>query len=130
MGGAMKDERLALKTQARLIPADLAKPERVVEVGLLDPPSIDELRAVISPLIGGGDIEHMRVFTHFLAEGFSRYLDLFIDENGRAKGLAPNPRATRIYQNNVLTHQQPPPNPAALPLIYGDAVLFRDEVWS
>lgn len=126
----MKESRLPLETQARVIPADKRKAEQLVIVKLLDPPSLDELRAIVCPLIGADEIERVRVYTHFLAEGFERYLSMFVDESGGRKGLQPNPRATAIYHNNVLVHQRPKPNPADMPSIYGDAVLFRDEVWS
>lgn len=125
-----EDNRLPLMTQARLIPADLRKSERTLPAGFLDPPSYRELAVFLAPLIGTEQIEHVRVYTHFLAEGFTRYLDLFVDENGGRKGLPPNARATRIYRNNVLVHQKPPPDPDTLPHVFGDAVLFRDEVWS
>lgn len=127
---ARRDDRPKLETMIRVIPADPRSPNEIFPVTLLDPPTYKELVEVVGPHLGTSGIERVRVFTYFLAEGFSRYLDMFVHENGAAKYLKRNPVATAIYQNNALTHQKPPPDPATLPSVYGTAVLFRDEVWS
>jgi hypothetical protein len=117
------------ETQLRIMRSD--DPPSVQAV-ILDgnPPTWRSLNELIRPLLDGGDLEHVRVFTHFAEGEPDRYLDMFVDEMGGPKGLPRNDRATVIYRNNVLVHAPAEyPDPEALPMIYGTAVLFARRVW-
>jgi hypothetical protein len=95
-----------------------------------NPPTWRSLNELIRPLLDGGDPEHVRVFTYFAEGEPDRYLDMFVDELGGPKGLPRNDRATVIYRNNVLVHAPAEyPDPEAMPMIYGTAVLFARRVW-
>lgn len=89
-------------------------------------PEVEELRAVICPLLGGADLERVRV----LLEGPKGplYADLFVDERSAAKGLPRNEAATSLYRALSLK-RSPGLDPETLPAIYGPAVLFHRPVW-
>jgi hypothetical protein len=55
-------------------------------------PKLSDMRAVI----GCATVEHVSVLW------LGRESHMFVDEDGRAKGLARNERATRVYYNNTL----------------------------
>lgn len=82
----------------------------------------DALRALLTPLLDGGNLERVNV----LHGGI--YTDMFVDEIGLLKQLPRNEPATAIYRNNWLT-QHPGTDPEVLPAIYGAAVLFEARVW-
>ncbi|MEJ6847487.1 hypothetical protein V3589_14865 [Sinorhizobium fredii] len=87
------------------------------------------LREVVEAVVGD-PCEHVNVFWAFPGDGTASYHDLFVNEMGQMRSLPRNELATRIYRNNVLTHDPLRfPTPEALPWIAGPAVLFRDRVW-
>jgi hypothetical protein len=65
---------------------------------------------------------------HVLVYWDGKYLDMFVDENGLAQGLPRNEFATRIYRNNIMTHE-PGVTAEELPFIVGDAVLLSERLW-
>lgn len=85
-------------------------------------PGFDAINKLVQPLIGGGHIEHVSV----LHDGKRR--DMFVDEEGRLKGLPRNERATAIYRTAWLSHN-PGRDADDLPHIAGPAVLFTRRVW-
>jgi hypothetical protein len=84
-------------------------------------PGYDAIAELIRPLIGGAHLEHVSV----LHNGGRR--DMFVDENGHAKNLPFNEKATAIYRHNWLT-QRPKTDPASLAWIVGTAILFPDQI--
>jgi hypothetical protein len=87
--------------------------------------TLDNIRKVVEPHLQGGRMERVRVFHNDI------YTDMFVDDNGQEKNLPRNEKATRIYRNNVLTHEPGEyPDPEVLPYVYGPAVLFLTPVWS
>lgn len=85
-------------------------------------PGYDALKALIRPLLAGGDFEHVTV----LHDG--KRADMFVDGDGIEKGLPRNAIATKVYRNNALMRSPGTP-PESLPAIYGTAVLFDRRVW-
>jgi hypothetical protein len=88
-------------------------------------PTLKELRSVITPLLNGGSMEHVRVLNPAIPDDS---LDLFVDEIGHLKGLPFNEEATRLYRAAHLA-TYPGDDPHELPWIAGDAVLFMRKVW-
>lgn len=87
-------------------------------------PGLDAIKAVVTPHLNGGRMEHVTVFHN------GEYVDMFVDDDGKEKNLPRNEKATRIYRNNVLTHEPGKyPDPEVLPYVYGPAVLFLEKVW-
>jgi hypothetical protein len=78
---------------------------------------------ILTALEPAEEYEHVNVFWT------GQYLDMFVDEMSALKGLPRNDKATKIYLNNMRTHD--PENPALIdpPAIYGPAVLFDAKVW-
>jgi hypothetical protein len=107
------------------------EPQQESEVELGDPPSIDELHAVLDPLLGTRHFEHVRVYAGEVPRlGVSAYRDMFVDEEGAILGRARNEAATVLYRRNWLMHEGVG---AAedIAAIYGPAVYFPDRVvWS
>jgi len=98
------------------------------EVDWPDAPSLEQIHALVDPLLGDGEpLEHVTV----LYRGARS--DMFVSEVGkvhltRRPPLPVNDRATRIYQRAWLeTHPEEDPN--TLPTIAGTAVLFHRRVW-
>lgn len=85
-------------------------------------PGFDAINKMVQPLIGGGHIEHVSV----LHDGERR--DMFVDEEGRVKGMPRNDRATAIYRTAWLS-RNPGGDAEALPHIAGPAVLFTRRCW-
>ena len=85
-------------------------------------PGLRALRGVLGPIFAGADFEHVAV----LHEG--RRTDMFVDENGHAKGLTRNDAGTAIYRANAM-RQDPTQDPEALPFIVGPVALFDRRVW-
>ena len=85
-------------------------------------PGYDAIRALITPLLYGADLEHVTVLHD------DNRTDMFVDEIGKIKQLQRNDRATVIYRTNWLT-QHPTADPESLPAIYGPAVLFLRRIW-
>jgi hypothetical protein len=117
-----------LRTRYRVI----APGERVPAVeGLVEwpRPTLDALRALVMPILGGAEMEHVLVLADFSGNGELVARDMFVDEMGVLKGLAENPLATAIYRAAWLRHD-PYCDPETLPWIAGAAVLFEQRVWS
>lgn len=89
-------------------------------------PGFEALDALVRPLIGGGDIEHVWV----LAEGEDGLepTSMFVDDSGHLKGLARNEAATLLYRRAHMA-RHPSTDPETLPCIVGVAVLFDRRVW-
>ncbi|MEY5098687.1 MAG: hypothetical protein RJA36_1406 [Pseudomonadota bacterium] len=87
-------------------------------------PDYDTIRRLVEPVLAAALLERVRVWHT------KQYLDMFVDDQGQLKRLPINDIATMIYRANALQHQQPTPVAAALPRIYGPAVLFHRPVWS
>jgi hypothetical protein len=94
----------------------------VIIVDLPEQPGYHELRNLLTPLLDGGDLEHVSVL-----HGTQR-ADMFVDDEGVRKQLPRNDTATRIYRNNWLT-EHPGTDPESLPAIHGPAILFSRIVW-
>jgi hypothetical protein len=97
-------------------------------------PSLADIKGVVEPALGTPDCEHVRVFWAWKEGGHAEYLDLFVDEDGIAKGLPINSAATEVYHANVKHHDPrglgSPEALAIAPKIHGTAVLFKDKIWS
>lgn len=81
-------------------------------------------KVVLSVIGEDRDLEHVNVWHD------GKYLDMFVDETSALDGLPENRKATAIYHANMLAHE--PPDSALrkdMPSIYGDAVLFLQQVW-
>ena len=119
-----------MKTKIRwLRPIETGLPFEDREVELAAEPSIDELHRVLDPLLGTSHLEHVRVYvgdTPFL--GPSAYRDMFVDEDGIARGLERNEMATFLYRRNWLLHEKEPGEAASLPSIVGPAVFFPERI--
>ena len=100
-----------------------AQPEER-DVQLAANPSYQQLRDLITPLLDGGDLEHVSV----LFEG--RRADMFVDELGHVKNppLRMNKAATAIYRASKMK-QQPHIDPEELNWIAGPAIVFSEIVW-
>lgn len=85
-------------------------------------PGYHKIKDLVSPLIGGGFIEHVSV----LHDGRPR--DMFVDGDGHQKGMPRNERATAIYRTYAMS-RNPGGDPEDLPSIVGPAVLFTKRVW-
>jgi hypothetical protein len=90
---------------------------------LPDEPGLDELRTLLTPLLNGGEMEHVSVLYR------GRAADMFADENGVEKRLARNEEATAHYRRCSM-YLEPEADPEQFPAIYGPAVLFERKVWS
>jgi hypothetical protein len=117
-------------------------------VDLPEPPSYRDLDRVLRPLLDGGDLEHVLVYTGaepFLGE--HAYRDMFVDEEGHEKVFRPaadgsavrdragknlprNEAATALNLRNCRMHEPEKPDDPDY-FIVGPAVLFPDRrVWS
>lgn len=105
----------------RIFPTD-DSPVKTGSVEWGNEPGLDAIKRLVTPLIGGGHIEHVAV----LHDGKRR--DMFVDDEGRVKGMPRNDRATAIYRTNWIT-RHPDCDPETLPWIAGPAVLFTRRVW-
>jgi hypothetical protein len=86
------------------------------------------LRDLLSPIIGCSHIEHVAVLADFKGGLKFQRADMFVDEDGHARGLAHNGNATVIYQRNAILHQGA--KAEELSWIAGPAVLFERIVWT
>ena len=97
--------------------------QRDEEADMPEDPGYDLIAALVRPLIGRGNLEHVRV----LFDGEPR--DMFVDEDGHEKKLPRNNVATKIYRANWM-RQHPKDDTESLPFIRGVAVLFPDRpIW-
>ena len=122
--------------------------DQIGSVELPKEPSFLELAAVIRPLLDGGHLERVRVYTAAVPWlGESAYRDMFIDEEGHellwrlaadgvtavrdraGKNLPRNERATELYLRNKRLHKPEAPDDPVY-FICGTAVLFPERrVW-
>jgi len=113
-----------MKTSIKIFRPDGTVEER--DVSQLFPPMTQpgnrELRDLLMPIFNGGHMQHVTVLHN------AQRADMFVDEDGHAKGLPHNEAATAIYRNNWLTHH-PEDKPESLPFVVGSAVLFSRRVW-
>jgi hypothetical protein len=93
---------------------------------LADEPGFEALDALIRPLIGGGDIEHVWVRTDG-EDGVGR-TSMFVDDCGHLKGCPRNEEATDLYRRAHMA-RHPSTDPETLPCIVGVAVVFERRVW-
>lgn len=121
-----------MKTKLILIPP-IGTPA-LSEIDLPEKPTMEELNRYLVPLLGGGRVlpERVRVLADFTGNENWVITDMFVDENGDAKGLPRNSYATTVYRRATMLGKTPVPVPADpddLPWIAGPAVLFEREVW-
>lgn len=109
-----------MSTTITIIEPDGSRQEQSHE--LPEAPGYKQLSAVLGPLFPEADFEHVSVLHH------GRRADMFVDENGHAKGLPRNEAGTAIYRANALSHE-PGTAPESLPFIVGRVVLFSRRVW-
>lgn len=87
------------------------------------PYDVSAIASVVSPLLGGADLDHVPVVYH------GAWRDLFIDPMAEMRGLDRNEMATAIYQNYLFS-KFPDTDPETAPFIRGTAVLFpQEKVW-
>jgi hypothetical protein len=86
-------------------------------------PKMPQLQTALRQILGAPNPEHVRVLAH------GKMRDMFVDEDGHAKGLALNDSATAYYRASWLKAHPGTP-PASLPPIVGPAVLFALRIWS
>jgi hypothetical protein len=89
-------------------------------VELAPEPAWTSLQAILKPLLGCGRIERVAVLHN------GKRADMFVDEDGHAKGLPVNLDATAIYQSFARSKGRPIDDAA---VIVGPAVLFDRPVW-
>jgi len=99
-------------------PPALGAQREVREVGRVE--NYDDIKRVVTPLLDGGDLEHVSVLFE------QRPADMFVDEDGARKGLPENPEATAIYQAWSIQRGS---KAADLSKIYGVAIIFEKLVW-
>ena len=96
--------------------------ETEVTLDMAPRPALHDIQAALAPYFGGAYTERVNVLED------DGYTDMFVDEDGFAKGLERNEKATEIYRNNWLT-QHPDTDPERLGFIVGTAVIFSRQVW-
>jgi len=119
-----------MKTKIRwLRPIETGLPIEDREVELGDPPSSGELHAILDPLLGTSNFEHVRVYAAELPWfGEDGYRDMFVDETSALYDLPRNEAATTLYRRNWMMHEPAPGQPDSLPAIYGPAVFFPERI--
>lgn len=108
------------------------QPHETMTVKLSQEPTYDTLAKLIEPLLGCRHMEHVTVLSDYETNGYQPH-DMFVDEDGIAKGLPRNEAATVIYRRATMvgrTGLPVPSNPEILPAIYGPAILFSRIVWT
>lgn len=108
-------------TTYTILRADGSSEEHTVELPLA--PSLDQLRAIILPVLGKGNWPQRVAVLHN-----ARRTDMFVDEDGLLRGLPRNEAATAIYRANWLA-MHPGTEPESLAYVVGDVVLFSRPVW-
>lgn len=120
-----------MKTKILIMRPD--EPHETREVELPDPNKslemVQALNRLVEPLVGHDWIEHVNVWADFKGGTNYKYLDMFVNENGKLHGLPINGDATDIYRRNVLYHEPGKYKPEELDVIVGPAVLFERKVW-
>ena len=99
------------------------------EVDLPREPDYATLRDLLVPIIGCKYIEHVSVLADTTFKGTLdfRRADMFVDEDGHAKGRPMNGAATAIYRRNSINHGAKEED---VGWIAGPAVLFNRIVWT
>jgi hypothetical protein len=111
-------EYLYMEASGPMVPISMICPN-----GYIDPEDrldmiLDQMRTMLRCEL----VEHVSV--QFLNSA----RDMFVDEEGKLKGLPVNDAATHIYQTYAL-EQNPHLDPDDLNKIYGPAVVFQERVW-
>ena len=96
--------------------------ETEVTLDMAQRPTLHDIQAVLAPYFGRAYTERVNVLMG------KNYTDMFVDEDGFAKGLERNEKATTIYRRNWL-EQHPQVNPESMNHIVGTAVVFSRRVW-
>ena len=109
-----------MKTKIRVIQPNGEETE--VTLDMAEHPTLREIENVLTPYFDGAYIEHVNVLTD------DGYTDMFVDEDGFAKALQRNEKATAVYRRNWL-EQHPQVNPESTNHIVGTAVVFSRRVW-
>jgi len=106
-------------------------PSYLVLIDLPRSPGHMLLVELLQPLLDGGRLEHVQVYTGDAPfRGRRFYRDMFVDEERHRKNLPRNETATALSRHDALMHE-PPSDPESLPWIAGPAVLFPERrVWS
>lgn len=104
------------------------EPHESREVEMVRYPSYGTLRDLLVPIIGCNHIEHVSVLADFKGGLDFRRADMFVDEDGHARGLKENGAATAIYRRNAILNQGA--KAEDLSWIAGPAVLFERIVWT
>jgi hypothetical protein len=103
--------------------------QRETDVELPGEPTVAELHAVLDPLLGTSNFEHVRVYAAELPWfGEDGYRDMFVDETSALYDLPRNEEATELYRRNWMMHEPDPGQAEDQPAIYGPAVFFPDRV--
>jgi hypothetical protein len=89
-------------------------------------PGLDRLKRTLCVKGRLGDDAHME-HVSVLLDG--RPTDMFVDEDGHAKGLPYNAAATKVYRAHAL-FRNPDQDAEKLPKIVGPAIIFSRRVWS
>jgi hypothetical protein len=116
-----------MKTKMLIMRPD--EPNESREVDLVRYPDYGTLRDLLVPIIGCKYVEHVSVLADFKGGLDFKRADMFVDEDGHARGLERNGNATAIYRRNALLHQGVT-DPETLSWIAGPAVLFDRIVWT
>jgi hypothetical protein len=106
----------------QVIPADQGQPVRKASIVMSAMPDGEELDHAIRPLLDGGSLMKVGI----VIGGEER--DIFVDDLGGMKDLPRNELATHLYRGHYLANH-PGTDPESLPIIYGPAVLFDEQVW-
>lgn len=88
------------------------------EIDLPEAPNLVDLGEVLAPVFPGARLERVAV----LHDG--KRADMFVDENGHAKGLPDNAEASAVYQAFARSKGMRNDH-----MIAGAAVLFHRPVW-
>jgi hypothetical protein len=80
------------------------------EVDWPEEPGYEMIRALVEPLLGGNNLEHVYVWDRLQTP--PKAMDLFVDETGLLKGLPIN-HHPHLYPGDI----------------YGPAVLFERKIW-
>lgn len=91
-------------------------------------PHYVRIKELISPLLDGGEIEHVSCLADF--DGGTNYQrsDMIVDEHFIDKRLPRNDAATELYRRAALL-RMPGREPESLPPICGPAILFSRRIW-
>lgn len=109
-----------METKLKIIQPNGEETEMVIDMAPC--PTLHDIQAVLAPYFGRAYTERVNVLED------DGYTDMFVDEDGFAKGLPRNEKATAIYRRNWL-EQHPQVHPESMNCIVGTAVVFSRRVW-